>query len=113
MHHVQIGRPQHVAIIGEGLRDAQSGSGRPHPVREIAECGDLNAQPAQGLDVDRADEAGADNAGAKVVERSHCSHGHVSGASANCAVSLRSKAWRQVGPAGRAYQVKTGGVNYP
>ena len=70
--HVHVGAGQQLAVIGKRLRDAQPGGGFGGQVGHVANGGHGDAQPAQGLDVNRTDEAGADDSGAEGGDAVRC-----------------------------------------
>ena len=74
MHHVNVRTAQELVIFGEHARNPEPIGDGTHPIRQIAQRDYLDPQPAQGLDMDRADEAGADHAGAELIHFSSWAH---------------------------------------
>ena len=69
---VDVGIGEEVVERGIGAGDAQGGRpGRTALWRAAEHAANLDADPAQGFDVDGADEARADDGGADVGDRPH------------------------------------------
>jgi hypothetical protein len=68
VHDVHIGTPQQLAVIAERLWNAVPGRQRPDHAGQIAEGRDPDPQTPQRLNVNRADKAGADDAGPELID---------------------------------------------
>jgi hypothetical protein len=69
VNDIDLGRTQQLPVIAISPRNPEPGSGALDAPRHVAQARHLDPEPAQRFDMNRADEARADDSGAELVDR--------------------------------------------